>query len=270
MWTEELFQVQKPILALLHLRALPGDPLFRPEDTIEQVVKQAREELCALQEGGVDGILIANEFSLPYEREASPVTLSAMAYILGRLRETLRIPFGVNVVRSPMATIEMAAAVGADFVRNTFTGAYVGESGITDTDAAASVRRRKALGAERIRMLYKVNPESDVYLNSRPIQKITKSLIFHCFPDGICVSGDSAGSETSTELIRQVKEVSGSVPVFCNTGCNQQNIAQMLEFADGACVGTAFKTDGKFDGHAEKERVKAFMEAVKEFRRSLR
>ena len=28
MWTKELFKVEKPIIALLHLRALPGDPLF--------------------------------------------------------------------------------------------------------------------------------------------------------------------------------------------------------------------------------------------------
>ena len=28
MWTKDMFQVEKPIIALLHLRALPGDPLF--------------------------------------------------------------------------------------------------------------------------------------------------------------------------------------------------------------------------------------------------
>ena len=28
MWTEELFHVKKPIVAMLHLDALPGDPYF--------------------------------------------------------------------------------------------------------------------------------------------------------------------------------------------------------------------------------------------------
>lgn len=269
MWTEELFQVKKPIIALLHLRPLPGDPLYRPEDTIEQVVRQGREELHALQDGGVDGILIANEFSMPYEEEASPVTISAISYIVGRLKEDIRVPFGVNVVRSPRATIEMAAAVGADFVRNAFSGAYLGEGGITGTNVAAYIRRRKELGAESVRMLFKVNPETDVYISERNIQKITKSLVFQCFPDGLCVSGENAGSETSIDLIRQVKEVSGGVPVFCNTGCTMENAPQMLALADGACVGTAFKTGGAFNGHADRERVKAFMAVVKEFRRSL-
>lgn len=66
MWTKELFKVEKPIIALLHLRALPGDPLFG--GSMNAVIEKAREELNALQDGGVDGILIANEFSLPYEK----------------------------------------------------------------------------------------------------------------------------------------------------------------------------------------------------------
>ena len=69
------------------------------------------------------------------------MTLSAMAYVIGRLKPEIGVPFGVNVVLNPLATIEMAVAVEASFVRNTFTGAYIGESGITDTDVAAYVRR---------------------------------------------------------------------------------------------------------------------------------
>ena len=59
MWTDEMFGVKKPIIAMLHLRALPGDPLYEDGTGIDAVAEQAREELLALQEGGVDGILIA-------------------------------------------------------------------------------------------------------------------------------------------------------------------------------------------------------------------
>lgn len=269
MWTDELFQVKKPIIALLHLRALPGDPLFQREDSIEQVVAHADTELQALQAGGVDGILFANEFSLPYQHQASPVTIASMAYIIGRLREHLYIPFGVNVVLNPLASIDMAVALHADFVRSTFTGAYIGESGITDTDVAAYTRRRSDLGRPDLKMLYKVNPESDTYIAPRDLKQITKSLIFHCFPDGLCVSGSSAGSETGADIIRTVKSVSGDVPVFCNTGCTSANIREKLSVADGACVGTAFKQDGKFQNFVDVRRVKELMDTVKEYRKTL-
>ena len=110
MWTEELFGVKKPIIALLHLDALPGDPGYC--GSMEQVLDHARADLTALQDGGVDGILFANEFSLPYQPVADIAVISAMAYIIGSLKPLLRVPFGVNVVKNPIATIDLAAATG--------------------------------------------------------------------------------------------------------------------------------------------------------------
>ena len=79
-WTKEMFGVEKPIIALLHLQALPGDPLYGGD--MEGVYRQALEDLNGLQDGGVDGVLIANEFSLPYQINADPVTIGAMGYLV--------------------------------------------------------------------------------------------------------------------------------------------------------------------------------------------
>ena len=62
MWIDDMFGVKKPIIALLHLDPLPGDPAYC--GSIEQVFEHAHEDMLALQNGGVDGLLIANEFSL--------------------------------------------------------------------------------------------------------------------------------------------------------------------------------------------------------------
>ena len=59
MWTHEMFGVEKPIIALLHLDALPGDPGYC--GSMDTVLDHARQDLIALQNGGVDGILFANE-----------------------------------------------------------------------------------------------------------------------------------------------------------------------------------------------------------------
>ena len=138
-----------------------------------------------------------------------------------------------------------------------------------NTDVAAIARRRKALGLENLKMLYKVNPESDAYLVERDIRTVTKSIIFSCAPDGLCVSGASAGSETRTDIMAEVKAAAGDVPVFCNTGCNAATAVEKLSCADGACVGTTFKTDGKFENNVDPERVVEFMNIVREFRKTL-
>ena len=77
MWIHEMFGVQKPIIALLHLDALPGDPGYC--GSLNEVLDHAYADLTALQNGGVDGILFANEFSLPYQPVADIATISTMA-----------------------------------------------------------------------------------------------------------------------------------------------------------------------------------------------
>lgn len=118
-------------------------------------------------------------------------------------------------------------------------------------------------------MLYKVNPESEAYLVERDIKVITKSLLFGYAPDALCVSGASAGSETSTDIISEVKSVAGNVPVFCNTGFNAATVKEKLDVSDGACVGTAFKKDGKFENNVDPARVVEIMDLVKAYRANM-
>ena len=267
MWTKDLFGVEKPIIALLHLDALPGDPGFC--GSMKDVIQHAAADLEALQSGGVDGVLFANEFSLPYQPQTEYVTVAAMAAIIGQVRRDISIPFGVNVVMGPLATLELAAATGANFCRSAFTGAYTGEYGIYLSGNGKIIRRKKELGLNDLKLFYKVNPESDAYLVERDIKTVTKSINFGGFADALCVSGSHAGGEASTQLLVDVRSVADGVPVFCNTGCNHQNVREKLAIADGACMGTAFKKDGYFKNHVDVQRVKDFMEIVKDIRANL-
>lgn len=269
MWTQEMFGVEKPIIALLHLDALPGDPGYC--GSMDRVLEHARADLTALQDGGVDGILFANEFSLPYQPVTDMAVLSAMAYIIGSLRPLIRVPFGVNVVKNPIATIDLAAATGARFARSCFSGAYMGEYGLYTSNSGEAVRHRKALDIPDLKLLYKVNPEADTYLVQRDIQVVTRSILFGGFADGLCVSGAAAGSEPDDVILEKVWQVARprGVPVFCNTGCRHENVREKLRRCDAVCMGTAFKKDGVFDGRVDRARVESFMQIVRDIRAGL-
>ena len=86
-WTEELFHVKKPIIAMCHLRALPGDPYYDKGNGMKAVVEQARAELRALQDGGVDAVMFSNEFSLPYLTDVKDITVASMARVIGELMD---------------------------------------------------------------------------------------------------------------------------------------------------------------------------------------
>ena len=272
LWTTKLFGVKKPIIAMLHLDPLPGDPRWRYGDTMESVVQHALADLKALQDGGVDGILISNEFSLPYQRHMNFVTPAAMAYVVGRLREHIRVPFGVDCISDGEATIELAAAVGAAFVRGTFCGVYVGDGGLYNNDFSALLRRKAALHLDNLKMLYFINPESDRNLDTRPLADIAKSTIFKAHPDCLCISANAAGQDVDDALITSVKEANPEVVVLCNTGCRPDIIVRKLRCGDAAVVGTYFKEGGKLEDsrlrnlRVDESRVNEFMAVVHSFR----
>lgn len=273
LWIENMFKVKKPIIAMLHLDPLPGDPRYgRSEMSVAKVVEHAKQDLYALQEGGVDGIIISNEFSLPYQRHMDFVTPATMAYVVGRLRCDISVPFGVDAISDGLACIELAAACEADFVRGTFSGVYVGDGGLYNNDFSMLMRRRAELHLDHLRMLYFINPESDSNLDPRTTADIASSTIFKVHPDGLCISASAAGSEVDSHLIASVKAKNPEVAVIVNTGCNPATIKEKLTVSDAAVVGTYFKIDGKLEDkelnnvRVDKCRVQKFMQVVKDAR----
>lgn len=268
-WLKEIFGVDKPIIAMLHLMALPGDPGFDAHGGIAAVVHRARAELAALQEGGVDGILISNEFSLPYLTKTEPITAISMARIVGELADDIKVPYGVNVLWDGAASIDLALATDAQFVREIFTGVYASDFGLWNTNVGQVARHRQRIGAAHVKLLFNIVPESATYLAGRDLASIAKSTVFATLPDALCVSGLTAGAPTDTQAVSVVKGAAGTVPVFVNTGVRAENVADQLSVADGAIVGTYFKKDGVFENRAERNRVAELMAAAKAFRGTL-
>lgn len=144
----------------------------------------------------------------------------------------------------------------------------MGEYGVYVSNSGEAIRHRKALGMEHMKLLFKVNPEADVYLVHRDVQTVAKSIMFGGFADGLCVSGAAAGAGPDDVILSKVQEVAKKqqVPVFCNTGCNHQNVREKLKLCDAVCIGSAFKKNGIFNERVDEERVRGFMEIVKEIR----
>lgn len=265
-WLHEVFGVQKPIIAMLHLSALPGDPGYDSKAGLKAVIDRARHDLHGLQEGGVDAVMISNEFSLPYLTKTEPITAITMARIIGELMDEIEVPHGVNVLWDGTATLDLASATGAKFVREIFTGVYASDFGLWNTNIGANARHRRRVDAGDVRMLFNVLPEATDYLANRDLASITRSTVFNAKPDALVVSGLTAGAPTDNSALSVVKENAGTVPVFVNTGMRVDTAELQLSIADGAVVGTAFKVDGKFENAVDAARVAELMGVVRAIR----
>ena len=254
----------KAIIGLLHLAAMPGDPFF--DDSMDKVVLRAKNDLIALQDGGIDAILLTNEFSVPYTRHTSAAVIGAMGRVVGELKPFIHVPFGVETIYDPDTCVALCAATDAHFTRCLMHGAWASDAGFQNFDISATLRLRKALSRTDLALFYFVNAEGATPLDSRSLKEKISSLLFTARPEYLVVGGDAAGSAPTLEDLRKSKEASGSVPVFCGTGCREDNLEQILAVVDGAFVGSALKRNGIFDAPIDKESVHRIMQIVRRFR----
>nr|WP_283125910.1 BtpA/SgcQ family protein [Providencia stuartii] len=265
-WLKDVIGTEKAVIAMCHLRALPGDPDFNAQQGMQWVIDRAYDDLMALQNGGVDAVMFSNEFSLPYLTQVKPETTAAMARIIGQLMSEIRIPFGVNVLWDPVASLDLAMATGAKFIREIFTGAYASDFGVWNTNVGETIRHQHRIGASEVKTLFNIVPEAAVYLGGRDICSIAKSTVFNNKPDALCVSGLTAGAKTDSAILKQVKDTVPNTVVFANTGVCLENVEEQLSIADGCVTATTFKKDGVFANFVDQTRVERFMEKVHSIR----
>jgi membrane complex biogenesis BtpA family protein len=257
---------RKAIIGMVHLGALPGTPLYDAAGGIPKLIEGALADIEALQQGGVDALMFGNENDRPYSLKAPPASIAAMSAIVAAVKPALRIPFGVNYLWAPTASICIAAATGAAFVREIFTGVYASDMGLWAPDCETALRTRRDLGVPHVKLCFNINAEFATPMDTRPIGLRAKSAVFSSLADAIMVSGPLTGQPVDQSDLRQVREAVTDVPVFVNTGVNIDNVQSMLALADGAVVGTHFKHNGITWNPVDPTRVKRFMDKVETLR----
>jgi membrane complex biogenesis BtpA family protein len=257
---------KKAVIAMIHIGALPGTPLYNADGGVAKLIDDAARDAEALQSGGVDAVMFGNENDRPYVRSAPLEGVAAMTAVVQAIKPALNVPFGVNYLWDPSASVAIAAATGARFVREIFTGVFASDMGVWAPDCAGASRLRRNLGRPDLKLLFNINAEFAHSLDARPIELRAKSAIFSSLADAILVSGPITGQPADESDLRKVCEAIHDAPVFANTGVTVDNVRDVLAVADGAIVGTHFKVDGNTWNAVDGTRVRRFMDAVEKLR----
>jgi membrane complex biogenesis BtpA family protein len=257
---------KKAVIAMAHIGALPGAPLYDARGGVSKLVDDVLKDVEKLQDGGVDAIMFGNENDRPYVFKAPTEGVAAMTAVVAAVRPALKVPFGVNYLWDPNASVAIGAVVGAKFVREIFTGLFASDMGLWAPDCADAARLRRNLGREDMKLLFNINAEFAHSLDSRPIELRAKSALFSSLADAVLVSGPITGEPADRSDLRRVCETIKSVPVFANTGVNIDNVADVLSIADGVIIGTHFKIDGNTWNAVDAGRVRRFMDRVASLR----
>ena len=262
---KEMFGVEKPIIGMIHLLPLPGAPGYDFYG-MEAVIEHALRDAETLVSGGVDGLIVENMWDLPYYvgMEVPPEEMTAQAVAARAIVEAVEVPVGINVIHNGgRVTLAIAVAAGADFIRVCLlTGARVWDTGEFDRGCAAELLRwRKNLGAEHIKLFADVDKKHSVAFPGIDLATHIEWTEFY-LADALIVSGKMTGAAPELEKVRRARELT-TRPILMGSGTTADNIAQFLQYADGAIVGTALKVDGVAENLVDVERVKRYMEAVR-------
>jgi len=252
----------KTIIGMAHIGALPGSPLFDPAAGVQKLIDDVVADVGKLQAGGVDGILFGNENDRPYVFAAPAEGIAAMAAVVQAAKSVLTVPFGVDYLWDPKASVAIGAAAGAAFVREIFTGVFASDMGLWEPDCAGAVRLRRQMGRQDMKLLFNINAEFAHPLDGRAIELRARSAVFSSLADVLLVSGPITGTPADQGVLRAVCEAITDVPVLANTGVSLDNVQAVLSVASGAIVGTHFKMGGITWNPVDGDRVKRFMDRV--------
>jgi uncharacterized protein len=267
---QEIFNVPKPIIGMVHSSPLPGSPRFK-HHKLTDVYKFGVDEALRLKEGGVDGILLENAGDIPFSKpeDIGYETVSAMS-VLGRLiRQETGLPLGIiTVANAALPAIAIAQACGAQFVRvNQWVNAYIANEGLMEGVAGRAMRYRSWIGADDIRIFADVHVKhgSHAIVADRPLSEQALDVEFFD-ADVLIATGYRSGDSTTVEEIQGIS-THVSLPVIVGSGLNVDNCHKLLSVADGAIIGSSIKIEGKMHSPVSVEKVQRLMSAVKELRR---
>lgn len=258
-----LFSAPRPVIGMIHLGALPGTPAST--QSLRVIEAQAEKEAKLYRESGVHGIMLENMHDTPYLRgQVGPEIVAAMAIICRAVKDTARLPCGVQILAAANTeALAVAHAAGLDFIRaEGFAFAHVADEGFIQSSAAELLRYRRAIGAERVQVWTDVKKKHSSHAITADVGiGETAHAVEFMRGDAVIVTGAVTGDAPKPTDVREVKHAT-RLPVYLGSGVTAANVREFLAEADGFIVGSEFKTGGHWSGAVDAKRVRRFMLAA--------
>ncbi|ABA20264.1 Photosystem I assembly BtpA [Trichormus variabilis ATCC 29413] len=258
----QLFKTRTPIIGVVHLLPLPTSP--RWGGSLKAVIDRAEQEATALASGGVDGIIVENFFDAPFTKnQVDPAVVSAMTVVVQRIQNLVTLPIGLNVLRNDgKSAMAIASCVRAQFIRvNVLTGVMATDQGLIEGEAHELLRYRRELGSD-VQILADVLVKHARPLSSPNLTVAVKDTIERGLADAVILSGWATGSPPNQEDLELACDAANGTPVFIGSGASWENIATLLQAANGVIVSSSLKRHGRIEQPIDPIRVSQFVEAA--------
>ena len=260
--TNQLFNHPKPIIGVVHLPPLIGSP--QSTQPFHEIRARALLDAGTLIDSGIDGVIIENYGDAPFLPDnVEPHTVAALALIVDEIRERYpQTPIGLNVLRNDAkSAVAIATVTDANFIRvNVHTGAMLTDQGIIQGKAHETLRYRSLLKSE-VKIFADIAVKHAVPLAPIDILASAEDTYHRGLADALIVTGTATGKSTDLDQLKAVKSAVPQASIFAGSGVTTDNLAEVLQYADGVIVGTSIKRDGVTTNEVDSDRVRALIKA---------
>lgn len=248
------------LVGMVHLAPLPGSPRFSGD--FAAVLDAAVEDARLLASAGFPALMVENFGDVPFHPDSvAPETVAAIALCADAVRQTTRLPVGVNVLRNDaLAALGIAAAAGCSFIRvNVLTGVMYTDQGPIAGRAAAVLRKRRELDIDAeiwadVMVKHATPPPGS------DLRQMTEDVVERGLADGIILSGPATGVKPDLAEAAAVKDaLPQGTRLIIGSGATVDNLAELLQVANTVIVGSSVKRDGRAMNSVDPDRAGALV-----------
>ncbi|MDP4000648.1 MAG: BtpA/SgcQ family protein [bacterium] len=232
------------IIGVIHFPPLVGYPDF---PGLKIALATAKKDLQAFTQGGVDGIIIENNYDVPHTEFVTPQIASAMMDIGLQLQKNNKLPLGVSVLWNDFKNaLSIAKKIKASYIRiPVFVDRVKTNYGIIQGNSAKVLKFRRKIKAENVAIFTDIHVKHSVLLSKNSLVQSAKLAIKNG-SDAIVLTGNWTGQEPNLNHLKKVRQIVGDFPIFVGSGASVLNIKRLLKYANGVIVSTSLKR-GKAD-----------------------
>lgn len=247
-------------ISMIQTPPLPGS-FQHSGQNLNEIVDFVLKEAQILYDCGFDAVILQNMGDMPVKQQARPEVVAYFSVIAKELKRNFsNFPLGILINWDGVASLAVAHATGADFVRveHVYTGAEVMSTGLITAQCCEITEMKKRLNTS-IPIFADVYEPHAIPLGAKPIEDAAWETVYEAFADGLFLSGKNA--KESIELIERARTKVPNTTIFLGGGASEENVIQLLKYYDGVCVATWIK-NGSLKNPIDSERAKRFIEKV--------
>jgi membrane complex biogenesis BtpA family protein len=249
----------KLIIGMIHL------PVTLSYDNwvgIDYLISKAKKDLITLENAGFDGALIENDSDHPCQIYGTADVVAPMSIVAFELKKISKIKLGIEVLlNDPKASLAIAKTCNLDFIRTDYfidkmKRDIYGEFKIDPIDL---LNYRHKIKADNIKIYADLQVKYATMLDKNKSIEISAKEAIKAGADGIIITGSKTGEKPLINDLKTATQIAnGKIPILIGSGLSENNVQDLMYFANGAIVGTSIKTGEYIDINKAKKLMLKF------------